>query len=172
MEGVMNRMSVWCVLLAGLMMVSSATAVNYGSSKFTDAAKIQSGFASGQSQVRVIVGLFEPEAVRSTTDWNSKTSLATLQSAIKTKQNTVLSTLTTSEFTLRYKYDNIAAFSGSITEAGLDKLIANNNVRYIQPVVNVEFQMKQGLALIKGMTYRSKYTGKGVAIAIVDSGTD
>ncbi len=168
----MNRMSVWCVLLAGLMMVSSATAVNYGSSKFTDAAKIQSGFASGQSQVRVIVGLFEPEAVRSTTDWNSKTSLATLQSAIKTKQNAVLSTLTTSEFTLRYKYDNIAAFSGSITEAGLDKLIANNNVRYIQPVVNVEFQMKQGLALIKGMTYRSKYTGKGVAIAIVDSGTD
>jgi len=168
----MNRMSVWCVLLAGLMMVSSATAVNYGSSKFTDAAKIQSGFASGQSQVRVIVGLFEPEAVRSTTDWNSKTSLATLQSAIKAKQNAVLSTLTTSEFTLRYKYDNIAAFSGSITEAGLDKLIANNNVRYIQPVVNVEFQMKQGLALIKGMTYRSKYTGKGVAIAIVDSGTD
>jgi len=172
MEGVMNRMSVWCVLLACLMMVSSATAVNYGSSKFTDAAKIQSGFASGQSQVPVIVGLFEPEAVRSTTDWNSKTSLATLQSAVKAKQNAVLSTLTTSEFTLRYKYDNIAAFSGSITEAGLDKLIADKNVRYIQPVVNVAFQMKQGLALIKAMTYRSKYTGKGVAIAIVDSGTD
>ncbi len=168
----MNRMSVWCVLLAGLMMVSSATAVNYGSSKFTDAAKIQSGFASGQSQVPVIVGLFEPEAIRSTTDWNSKTSLATLQSAIKTKQNEVLSTLTTGEFTLRYKYDNIAAFSGAITEAGLDKLIANNNVRYIQPVVPVYKQMKQGLALIKGLTYRFKYTGKGVAIAIVDDAID
>ena len=73
MEGVMNRMSVWCVLLACLMMVSSAVAVNYNSTKFTDAAKIQSGFTAGQSQVRVIVGLFEPETIRTTTDWNSKT---------------------------------------------------------------------------------------------------
>ncbi|MEN6307706.1 MAG: S8 family serine peptidase [Anaerohalosphaeraceae bacterium] len=168
----MNRMSVWCVLLACLMMVSSAVAVNYGSSKFTDAATIQSGFASGQSQVRVIVGLFEPETVRSTTDWNSKSSLAVLQAAIKTRQNAVLSTLSSSEFTIRYKYDNIAAFSGFITEAGLDKLIANKDVRYIEPAVKVDFQMKQGLALIKALTYRTQYTGKGVAIAIVDSGVD
>jgi parallel beta-helix repeat protein/predicted outer membrane repeat protein len=127
---------------------------------------------SSSGKAKVVITLADPVDLKKQTDWNSSSSMAALHDEIHNRQQAVLSTLTTGEFTKRYQYDNVAAFSGEITLAGLNKLISNPQVYHIEPTRPLVFQMRQALALSNDMSIRPTYGGAHIGIAICDSGFD
>jgi hypothetical protein len=136
------------------------------------AQEIYSQFDGGQERVKVIVSMPDPVELRAVTDWDSPVSAARYRGEVANRQLAVMSALTPGEFTLRYRYDNVAAFAGEITRAGLEKLLSNPLVAHIEPVRYVRPELAQAIPLANATDTRRVYDGKGVAIAIVDSGID
>ncbi len=120
-------------------------------------------------EAKVIVTLDEPTTP---VDWSSPASVSAMQSEIATLQIQVLSTLSAGEFTLKNQLANIAVFSGQITQAGLNKLLANPMVAHIEPVRTFYPMLAQGLPLMNALATRTTFNGQGISIAIVDSGVD
>ena len=133
-----------------------------------DSQAINNEIASAGS-AKVIVSLIETGGQ---TNWSSPASVSTLRSEIATLQNQVLSTLNAGEWTLRHKLTNVAAFSGQITQAGLNKLMTNPSVAHIEPVRYVHPALAQAIPLANALNTRPTYNGSGVSVAIVDSGVD
>ncbi len=119
-----------------------------------------------------VVTLAEPVTLKESADWDSPEWVEELQEEVSRRQQAVLSQLTSGEFTLRHRYDNIAAFSGIVTAEGLSKLIANPQVKHIEPVRHFCKMLRQSIPLANASTARQEYDGTGVAIAIVDTGID
>lgn len=172
-EGIMKKVSLITYIMFSMIFLFSVHAwgIDYSSHKFTDAANIQDQIASG-SMAKVIVILSEDGNVPSAVNWRNQASVLSLQNAVHSLQSTVLSTLSAGEYTMRYRYKNIGAFSTSIAESGLEKLINNPSVKYIQPVRPVCRATAQGLPLMNAIPYRGIYDGSGVSIAIVDDAVD
>ncbi len=126
----------------------------------------------GSGWAKIVITLDEPTGLKRTTNWDSPASVAALQAEINNRQQAVLSTLTSQEFQLRYRCNNTTTFSGQITASGLNKLINNPQVKFIEPVRYYCPVMRQGLSLTNGMGIRPTYSGSGVAVAIVDTGVD
>ncbi|MBN1787088.1 MAG: right-handed parallel beta-helix repeat-containing protein [Sedimentisphaerales bacterium] len=126
---------------------------------------------SSTGSANVIVTIDEPDT---TVNWSSPASVNTMRSGIATLQTQVLSTFSTGEFTLRHQLENAAVFSGEVTQAGLNKLLANPNVAHIEPVRTVYTALAQGIPLMNASnpTRVEGYDGTGISIAIVDSGVD
>jgi len=158
--------------LSGDDTYGASTGQGTGTSTLVDADTIYGLFDAGQNSVRVIVSLFEPTQLRLQTDWNAPASVATLRTEIDNRQATVLSALSPAEFGLRYRFENQTAFSGRVSIAGLNKLLADPLVQYIEPVRELKRMLAQGISLINAEPYRSRYNGQGIAIAICDDGID
>jgi subtilisin family serine protease len=142
------------------------------SDKLIDAEIISQDFDNGLDRVSVIVNLTEPQEVLAATNWNSKSSLNNLRSEISLRQQNILSSLPVDEFNLEHRYENMAAFSGTVTQAGLTKLMNDPTVGSIEPVRVLEAHTGQGVPLMNASVYRSSYNGQGIAIAICDTGVD
>jgi len=119
-----------------------------------------------------VVTLAEPVTLKESADWDSPEWVAELREEVSRRQQAVLSQLTAGEFTLRYRYDNVAAFSGLVTSEGLSKLLLNPQVKRIEPVIYFHRMLRQSIPLANASTARQEYDGTGVAIAIVDTGID
>lgn len=88
-------------------------------------------------------------------------------------QEQVLSTLTESDFKLRYKYQTIPCFSGVLTQSGLEKLSQNPQVAYIQLVQRASGSLAESVPTIKAdSAHFLGYTGKGCVVGVLDSGID
>ena len=127
---------------------------------------------SSSGSAKVIVSLAEPTEMRAITNWNSPASVGALQSEIAARQNQVFPTLNAGEFTLRHKLANTTAFSGQVTQAGLNKLLVNPAVAHIEPVRTIYLMTAQGIPLMNALDTRGTYNGQGVSVAIVDTGVD
>jgi subtilisin family serine protease len=134
--------------------------------------EISSQFDAGAETVKVIVSLYEPMTLRNQTDWSSSSSVEALRTEIAIRQASVLSALSSSEFTLRYQYENQTAFSGEVTLEGLDSLVSHSLVQYVEPVRQKHTLLAQSIPLANASVAREIYDGGGVAVAIVDSGVD
>lgn len=73
---------------------------------------------------------------------------------------------------IRFIYDNFPAFSVEVTPDELQLLIDNPDVEFIEPAYPVYLTLAQGIPLMGGVMYRSRYNGQGVSVAIVDTGID
>ncbi len=142
------------------------------SATLIEAGTIYDQLDSGDGRAEVIVSLFEALDLRAETDWTDAASIAILKAEVANRQAAVLGTFTGDEFTLRYQYENQAGFSGTVNEAGLNKLLGNSLVQYIEPVRYFNVKMSQSLDLANAMAIRTMFDGTGVSIAIVDSGID
>lgn len=120
----------------------------------------------------VIVTLVGTASASASIDWSSPQEISALRTEVTALQNQVLTTLNTSEFTLRQKLTNSAIFSGQITSSGLNKLMANSRVANIEPVRKVYPALAQAIPLANAMATRQSYNGSGISIAIVDTGVD
>ena len=83
-----------------------------------------------------------------------------------------LSRLSAQEFELGHRYRAIAGFSGHVTLDGLCKLLEDENVESVALTRVMKPLTRQGLPLMGAMAYRSQFRGKGVSIAIMDTGID
>ncbi|NIR67461.1 MAG: S8 family serine peptidase, partial [candidate division Zixibacteria bacterium] len=143
-----------------------------GGTVLIDGQTIYDQFDAGQTSVKVIVTLVEPASLRAGTDWDSPQSVSTLRAEIDRRQDVVLSSLTPAEFTLDYRYDNVAAFSGGVTLEGLNKLLNQPMVTHIEPVRELNWAMTQAIHLANAYNARQAFDGSGAAVAICDSGFD
>lgn len=73
---------------------------------------------------------------------------------------------------VRHRYDNIFAFSVEVTPAELKRLLDNPDVETVEPVIIAHPHLAQGIPLEKADTYRSRFNGQGLSVAICDSGID
>ncbi|MCK5174691.1 MAG: choice-of-anchor L domain-containing protein, partial [Planctomycetes bacterium] len=137
-----------------------------------EAQTIYDQFDAGQTTVKVIVSLSEPDWMSKSVDWDSDESVGALRAEASNRQSTVIGSLTSTEFTLRHLYENQAAFSGEITLDGLNELLADPMVVAIEPVRELEPHMAQAIALGNALQARQLYDGTGISIAIVDTGID
>ncbi len=150
----------------------TASAVSgVGGAALTDSAEIDRQLNQG-GRAQVIVTLSGPVGLPGSVNWNNAASVAEFHTQIATRRASVLGILGPGDFTTRYTYENVAAFSGTVTRQGLTKLLAHPAVRHIEPVRYVKPMLNQALALGNAREIRHAYNGQGVAIAIVDSGID
>jgi parallel beta-helix repeat protein len=143
-----------------------------GGAVLIDGQTIYDQFDAGQNSVKVIVTLVEPANLRAQTDWNSRQSVTALRAEIDRRQDVVLSSITSTEFTMEYRYDNVAAFSGGITLGGLNKLLNEPLVSHIEPVKELNWAMTQAIHLANAYEARQAFDGTGASVAICDSGFD
>lgn len=89
-------------------------------------------------------------------------------------QNNVLNTVTPAEFQLYRQYQTVPGLAGTVTAAGLAKLQANSAVRVIQLDHPGGAHLQQSVPALGGDVVHNTYgiTGRGVTVAILDSGID
>jgi subtilisin family serine protease len=117
------------------------------------------------ASVRVIVNLVEPEIQFSKT--------ATAQNIASTQQ-AVLQELPNTDFKLRHQFSYIAAFSGEVSQAGLNKLSKSPWVASIQLDEPTTISDTTSLTGLQADIVQNNYgiTGNGVTVAVVDTGID
>ena len=139
------------------------------SSKLVDSQAIYDQFTAGATKAEVIVTLQQPTKP---SNWNSQAQLNVYNTQVQNLIQSVLATLPSYKYDLRHSFKNIAGFSCDITTEGIDILLANSSVKYIEPVRYVQPTLRQAIPLANALVPRLTYDGTGIAIAIVDSGVD
>lgn len=86
----------------------------------------------------------------------------------------VLSSLSENDFNVDLQYDNIAAFSGFVSQSGLKKLEDNPYVEQVEEDRIYYETLAEAHPLIDADTAQSTYgvDGSGTAVCVVDSGVD
>jgi subtilisin family serine protease len=120
---------------------------------------------AASSRVRVIVSLQEPEVVT--------TAMSERSEAIAASRASVLSQLAEADFRLTHQWEHVAAVAGEVSREGLARLEAQPAVRRVDVPLKMKFQLAESVPLIHGDQARaSGYKGRGVVIAMLDSGAD
>ena len=140
--------------------------------QITDMAAIQQMLTTNNGQADVIVTLRQPTEIRRSMDWKNPADVQIYRTEVADRIETVLGTMQPGQCTVEYRYENIAGFSATVTQAALDTLLANPMVVSIEPVRQVHPMMRQAIHLAGAEQARQMYDGTGVAVAIVDSGVD
>ena len=98
-------------------------------------------------------------------------ALQAARQEIRQSQDTALYVLA-DEARLRRRFDNIPAFSASLTLEGLRRLAADPDVESITPRRSLRPALAQGIPLMAATGAREASGGAGVSIAICDTGVD
>lgn len=141
--------------------------------RFIDADNtIALAYQAGALKADVIVNLVAPQQLMAVTNYADRASLAVLQREIADRQDAVIKTLPAGEFDLKFRYENICAFAGAITQKSLAQLLADARVESIEADVIEEAHIAQGAVLMNAIATRTTYNGAGLSVAIVDTGID
>ena len=116
-------------------------------------------------RVRVIVALREPSA--------PVTDLTLRNAEVAAVQGNVLEGLDPADFTLTHRWQSLNAFAGEISAAGLRALAADPDVLMVDVDPPAYAELAETAALIRVDQVRgSGITGKGVVVAVLDTGVD
>ncbi len=137
-----------------------------------DPATIQQNMTAGNGRVDVIVTLRQPVEIRKSMNWKNSVQVQLYRDEVADRITAVLNTLQTTDYTVKHRYENFAAFSARVNQAALDSLLANGMVTSIEPVRPVYPMLRQAIQLASAERARQMYDGTGTAVAIVDSGVD
>ncbi|MDW8308235.1 MAG: S8 family serine peptidase, partial [Verrucomicrobiales bacterium] len=159
----------WLGLIAAAPGVLAQIPGPDANAKLTHPTEIHRRFTNGQ--VEVIVTL-APPLQPAAANLRSPAVRAQVRAQMRAAQQAVLDALPAAHVLVRHRFDNLAAFTVRVSTNGLRALQAHPAVQAIEPVVELEPHLAQGIPLIRGMTFRSTYSGQGVAIAICDTGVD
>ncbi len=158
------------VLLAGRLSAAVPRAVAPSDeSKLTNPAEIHRRWTNGLVEVLVMVA---PPVPPGAVDLRSPAVRAQVRSQMHAAQQVVLDAVPAADLVLRHRFDNLPGFWARVSTNGLRALQAHPAVQSIEPVLELQPHLAQGIALIRGLTYRPLYYGQGVAIAICDTGVD
>jgi subtilisin family serine protease len=141
-----------CVLTAG-----SAPAAEVGA-RVVDELRLR-------PRVRVIVALREPTA--------PATDLTLRNAEVEAIQGNVLEGLRPGDFLLTHRWQSLNAFAGEVTSAGLRALTEDPDVLMVDVDPPAYADLAESAALIRADQVRGAgTTGKGVVVAILDTGVD
>ena len=117
-------------------------------------------------RARVLLLLGEP--------FSPSTAAAVEPAAVAMLQKHFLQTVTTTEFQIYRQYQFVPGVAGTVTAAGLDNLRANPLVRAVQLDHPGGAHLQESLPAIGGDIVHNRYgiTGRGVTVAVLDSGID
>ena len=168
-------------IFAGILAVvalSAAIIVSERSVPPTQAGPSDQGAGVGQpvidalrnrASVEVDVALRAPDAIAG----GPAFSIDSLKAEVAELRDGVLNGLTPHDFRLDRQFNTIAAFTGTISQAGLTKLAAHPDVVRIDLPAAGSAHLAQMLPLIGADDMHTLgYTGAGVTVAVVDSGLD
>ena len=133
---------------------------------------IAAAFALGEETVDVLVTLNTGLRAEAAEDWTDPQVRRRIRDRVRDRQDAALSRMRPDEFQVRRRLENSAVLSGTVSLDGLGALLENPDVASIELVQYMEPHLRQGVALINGMAFRSQYAGQGVSIAICDQGID
>lgn len=143
------------------------------SPKLNDADLIFKDFFEGKARTRVMVGIRKPARARSMQkNLRNMNAREQLKHAAQATQRNVISTLDQNEVRITNSYNYLFGFAAEVTRQGLQALIDNPDVMFIEKDKIVYAHLAQGIPLMNASTTRSTYNGSGVAIAICDTGID
>ena len=134
--------------------------------------RIMGDLATADARAPVIVTLAPDRQAPAMLRSKLQQSRTLLRRRVAERQDAVLAGLDHRRFTLRRRFENFPAFSCEVTAETLQRLIDSPDVIAIEPVEQLYAHLAQGIDLIDATAYRSAYTGRGVAIAICDTGID
>lgn len=121
-----------------------------------------------EGEANVVVALVEPPSAGA-----PQIVLPTLRSEIGSLQRGVLSQLAPSDFGTKQAYRAIPALAGTVTNAGLAKLLANPNVVRIDLDVGGTGSLANSVPLIDADEWHAHgSTGDNVVVAVLDTGLD
>ncbi len=116
-------------------------------------------------RVRVIVALREPTA--------PVTDLTLRNAEVEAIQGNVLEGLRPGDFLLTHRWQSLNAFAGDVTSAGLRALAEDPDVLMVDVDPPAYADLAESAALIRADQVRGAgTTGKGVVVAILDTGVD
>jgi subtilisin family serine protease len=116
-------------------------------------------------RVRVIVALREPTA--------PVTNLSLRNAEVHTVQGRVLGGLRASDFVLTHRWESLNAFAGEVTLSGLRALMQDPDVLMVDEDPIAYMDLAETAALIRVDQVRGAgTTGKGVVVAVLDTGVD
>jgi subtilisin family serine protease len=136
----------------------------------TASQKIGSGVIEAlqvDGHAHVMIMLAEPVTMSRGAD------LTTMRKAVAKAQGAVLGRLYASDYSARRTYQTIPALAGRVTQTGLAKLVADPTVVKIDLDVGGTGSLATSVPLIGVDTRHAQgITGKGVVVAVLDSGLD
>ncbi len=98
---------------------------------------------------------------------------ANVRIGIRGLQDRVLSSLAPDEFNVAYQYRNLAALTGRVSAAGLEKLADDVNVLRVGPDQKGHAHLNHSVPFIgAGAAHTLGVTGEGVTVAVLDTGID
>jgi len=143
------------------------------SPKLDDPDLIFKDFFEGKATTRVMVGLRKSTRARSMQkNLRNMEVRKQLEQAARAAQNNVISTLDPSEVRITYTYHYIFGFAAEVTLQGLQDLVDNPDVVFIEKDKIVYPNLAQGIPLMNAYNASETYSGSGLAIAICDTGID
>jgi subtilisin family serine protease len=85
----------------------------------------------------------------------------------------LLSALSPAEFSLRHRYRGLSALAGSVTAAGLDRLLERSEVLRVDLDRPVVLHLAEAVPLTElDVPHALGYTGSGVTVGVIDTGVD
>ena len=139
--------------------------------KLTEISRIYQGFTNS-GITRILVHVAAPTNGVGKMAIESASAMNNRRSKVHGAQQKVLDKMGSADLSVRHRFENVLAFSADVTLKGLKALQADPSVIAIEPVIDLQPHLAQGIPLIHGMTYRSTFNGSGMSIAICDSGVD
>ena len=142
------------------------------SDKLIDGDAIFQAFEDGQKKVKVLVTLSTPFDAKSKKPYTENLRLER-SVKIANQRRSVMSVLNSNDFSLRHGLENSPVFSCEVNVQGLNKLLANPEVLYIEPIRLATSNTAQGIPQMHADGVpRTTYGGSGIAIAVCDTGVD
>jgi subtilisin family serine protease len=156
-------------LLAAATLVAIAAAASRpahgGGPEAAAGNAVRAAFLAGDSWVRVIVSLREPEA--------PLTSYSLQAGEIEAAREDVLSRMSERDFHLTARWTLVPGMAGAVSQSGLRKLLEHPDVARVDLDVPIYKGMAEVASLIKSdQAHAAGATGGGVVVAILDTGVD
>lgn len=154
-------------ILSSIVLVGPASAQDEGADEI--GSEVRSAVDQGNG-VRVVVALDRPAMLQK----GGEVTVPGLNRKVQRVQREVLSTVSTAGFRVTHRFDSVPALIGRLrSEAALEQLARHPNVRRIDRDAGGGGGLETSLEIIGADRWQEDgVTGKGVRVAVLDTGID
>lgn len=149
-------------------LIASLTA----SPKMADVEAFLSSYDGGKETARFLVVLVEDEATPAASMATAAGRSAVRARAERAQSSFLASLSRADEGTVTSRFDNLAMLGMELTPEQLAEVLANEQVEAVQPLHSFHKNLRQGRPMMHALAPSGVYSGKGVSVAVIDTGID